>query len=147
MMNKTQYGALVSRRAARSPVLSNFLAAYLVGGGICLFGEALRVLYGMLGLATEEAGLLVTVSLIFLSVVLTAVGVYDRIARVAGAGTLVPVTGFANAVASPALDLGAEGRVLGVGAGIFTVAGPVLLFGTLAGSLFGVLYCLFGGVL
>lgn len=147
MMNKTQYGGLVSRRAARSPVLSNFLAAYLVGGGICLFGEALRVLYGVLGIAPEEAGLLATVSLILLSVTLTAVGVYDSIARVAGAGTLVPVTGFANAVASPALDLQAEGRVLGIGAGIFTVAGPVLLFGTLAGSLFGVLYCLFGGVL
>ena len=108
-MNKTQYGELVARRAARSPVLKNTLAAYLVGGGICLFGEALRQLYGLLGLLPKEAGLLVTVSLIFLSVTLTAVGVYDRIARVAGAGTLVPVTGFANAVASPALDLRAEG--------------------------------------
>lgn len=146
-MNKTQYGQLVSRRAARSPVMSNFFAAYLVGGGICLFGEALRQLYGLLGLAAEEAGLLVTVSLIFLSVALTSVGVYDRIARVAGAGTLVPVTGFANAVASPALDLQAEGRVLGIGAGIFTVAGPVLLFGTLAGSLYGLLYFVFGGML
>ncbi|MBO7293372.1 MAG: SpoVA/SpoVAEb family sporulation membrane protein [Clostridia bacterium] len=146
-MNKTQYGELVSRRAARSPVISNVIAAYLVGGGICLFGEALRQLFGLLGLAAEEAGLLVTVSLIFLSVTLTAVGVFDRIARVAGAGTLVPVTGFANAVASPALDLQAEGRVLGIGAGIFTVAGPVLLFGTLAGSLYGLLYFVFGGML
>ncbi|MBO7293551.1 MAG: SpoVA/SpoVAEb family sporulation membrane protein [Clostridia bacterium] len=147
MMKKTQYGQLVGRRAARSPVIMNTLAAYLVGGGICLFGEALRQLYGMLGLASAEAGLLVTVSLVFLSVALTAVGVYDRIARVAGAGTLVPVTGFANAVASPALDLQAERRVLGIGAGIFTVAGPVLLFGTLSGSLYGVLYLIFGGVL
>lgn len=146
-MNKTQYGALVFRRAARSFILWNTLAAYLVGGAICLFGEALRQLYEMAGLAAEEAGLLVTVSLILLSVVLTALGVYDRIARVAGGGTLVPVTGFANAVASPALDLQAEGRVTGIGAGIFSVAGPVLLFGTLAGSLYGVLFFVFGGVL
>lgn len=146
-MNKAQYKALAERRAGRSPVLGNTVAAYLVGGSICLFGEALGNLYGILGAGEEEGSLLVTVSLILLSVVATVFGVFDSIARVAGAGTLVPVTGFANAVASPALDLRAEGVVLGIGSGIFKVAGPVLLFATLAGSLYGLGYYLFGVLL
>ncbi len=146
-MNKDQYRALTERRADRSPVLPNTVAAYLVGGSICLFGEALKNLYQILGVDVERSVLLVTVTLIFLAVLATGLGVFDTLARVAGAGTLVPVTGFANAVASPALDLGAEGIVVGIGAGIFKVAGPVLLFATLAGSLFGLGYWLFGTVL
>ncbi len=143
-MNKKEYKKLTERRAGRSPVFSNTLAAYLVGGSICLFGEALRRLYLLLGAVEEDSFLLVTVSVIFLSVLATGLGVFDTVARVAGAGTLVPVSGFANAVSSPALDLVAEGPVLGVGAGIFKVAGPVLLFSVLAGSLYGLLYFLFG---
>ena len=146
-MNKEQYKALAERRAARSPVLSNTVAAYLVGGSICLFGEALGNLYQILGAAEKDVAPFVTVTLIFLAVVATGLGVFDRLARIAGAGTLVPVTGFANAVASPALDLGAEGVVVGIGAGIFKVAGPVLLFATLSGSLWGLVYWLFGTVL
>ena len=146
-MNKEQYKALAERRAARSPVLSNTVAAYLVGGSICLFGEALGNLYQILGAAEKDVPPFVTVTLIFLAVVATGLGVFDRLARIAGAGTLVPVTGFANAVASPALDLGAEGVVVGIGAGIFKVAGPVLLFATLSGSLWGLVYWLFGTVL
>ena len=146
-MNKEQYKALAERRADRSPVLKNTVAAYLVGGSICLFGEALGELYRLLGAEAEQSSLLVTVSLILLAVVGTGLGVFDTVARVAGAGTLVPVTGFANAVASSALDLGAEGIVVGIGAGIFKVAGPVLLFSTLAGTVFGLFYWLFGTVL
>lgn len=145
-MNVKQYGELVKRRAARSPVLKNTVAAYLTGGAICLFGEALRRAYLMLGAEEKSAPLLVTVTLIALAVLATGLGVFDTVARVAGAGTLVPVTGFANAVASSALDAKTEGPLLGIGAGIFTVAGPVLLFGTLAGTVYGVLYTVFGGL-
>lgn len=139
-MEKQEYAKLVKRRASRSPALKNCLAAFAVGGGICAFGQSLIALYMVLGLDPKTAGTLATVSLIFLSALLTGIGVFDRIARFAGAGTLVPVTGFANAVVSPAIDNKSEGLILGVGAKIFTVAGPVLLFGTLAGVLYGVVY-------
>ena len=139
-MEKQEYAKLVKRRAARSPALKNCLAAFAVGGGICAFGQCLIALYSLPGLDLKTAGTLATVSLIFLSALLTGIGVFDRIARFAGAGTLVPVTGFANAVVSPAIDNKSEGLILGVGAKIFTVAGPVLLFGTLAGVLYGVIY-------
>ena len=138
-MNKEEYGGLVARRAARSPLLKNLLAAFLSGGAICLLGEGLRLCYLRLGAEDETAGLLTTVSLILLSALATGLGVYDTVARVAGAGTLVPVTGFANAVVSPALDTRAEGLLVGVGSKIFTVAGPVLLFAVLSGAVYGVL--------
>ena len=139
-MEKQEYAKLVKRRASRSPALKNCLAAFAVGGGICASGQCLIALYTVLGSDPKTAGTLATVSLIFLSALLTGIGVFDRIARFAGAGTLVPVTGFANAVVSPAIDNKSEGLILGVGAKIFTVAGPVLLFGTLAGVLYGVVY-------
>jgi stage V sporulation protein AC len=113
----------------------------LIGGTICTVGELLSNLFLMLPFADAKvAGTLTSVSLIFLSVLSTALGFYDNIAKYAGAGTLVPITGFANAVVSPAIDCKAEGWVLGVGAKIFTVAGPVLLYGTLAGAVWGVIY-------
>ena len=139
-MEKQEYAKLVKRRAARSPALKNCLASFAVGGGICAFGQCLIALYQVFGLDTKTAGTLATVSHIFLAALLTGIGIFDRIARYAGAGTLVPVTGFANAVVSPAIDNKSEGLILGVGAKIFTVAGPVLLFGTLAGVLYGVVY-------
>jgi stage V sporulation protein AC len=92
------------------------------------------------GFSKDDAGLLAAVSLVFVAIFLTAIGVFDEIAKVAGAGTLVPITGFANAVVSPAIDSKSEGWVLGVGAKIFTVAGPVLLYGILAGAIYGVIY-------
>ena len=137
---RAAYGRYVAHRAARSPVARNCAAAFLVGGAISVLGQLLFALYRTLGASLEIAALLVSVSLVFLSVLLTALGVYDRIARFAGAGTLVPITGFANAVASPAIDTKSEGMILGVGAKTFTVAGPVLLYGTLAGALYGVVY-------
>ena len=139
-MNRQEYRRLAERRAARSPVARNCLAAFLVGGGISLFGEALKTTYLALGAEETTAATLVTVTLIFLSALASGLGVFDVLARVAGAGTLVPVTGFANAVVSPALDAKSEGCILGVGAKIFTVAGPVLLYGTLAGAVWGVIY-------
>ena len=138
-MNSKEYGRLVARRSHRSPVLKNTVCAFLVGGAICLFGEAIGMAARLLGADATTAPQIATISLILLSAVLTGVGVYDTVAMVAGAGTLVPVTGFANAVVSPALDSGSEGRVLGIGAKIFTVAGPVLLYAVLAGTAYGVI--------
>ena len=139
--DKEKYAAYANKRAGRSPVLKNLLFAFLIGGGICLLGEALFSLYVYLGLAEKTAGVTVTVSLIFLSALFTILGVFDRLARVAGAGTLLPVTGFANAVVSPAMDNKSEGFVMGVGAQMFIVAGPVLVYGTAAGVLLGIVLC------
>ena len=136
-----QYKKYAAAHAPKSPIVKDCLHAFLVGGSICAFAQGLSTLYGsLLGLIQSEAATLTSVTLILIAVVLTAIGVFDRIARFAGAGTLVPITGFANSVASPAIDSRAEGLVLGVGAKIFTVAGPVLLYGTLAGALYGVIY-------
>ena len=138
--DKEEYAALVKRKNPKSPLLKNLIAAFSVGGGICVMGEALGALYRAMGANEKDAALGVTVSLIFLSALLTALGVFDRIARFAGAGTLVPVTGFANSVVSPAMDNKSEGLVLGVGAKLFIVSGPVILFAVLAGAIYGVIY-------
>ncbi|MBQ7376924.1 MAG: stage V sporulation protein AC [Clostridia bacterium] len=144
-MDQKHYERRVAARAARSPVFKNCIAAFFFGGGICALGQGLSFLYRALGVPHRTAAALVTASLIFLAALLTGLGVFDKLARIAGAGTLVPVTGFANSVVSPALDTKNEGLVLGVGAKIFTVAGPVLLFGTLAGCIYGVIYAVFYG--
>lgn len=142
-MEKQEYGKLVKKRAARSPAIKNCIAAFWVGGAVCLVGQCLTSLWLYLGMNPKNAGTLTTITLVFIAALLTGLGVFDRIARYAGAGTLVPVTGFANAVVSPAIDNKSEGLILGVGGKIFTVAGPVLLFGTLAGTLYGVIYYFF----
>ena len=114
-----------------------------MGGSICCIGQGLLDIYGrVLELSEKDAGLLCSVTLVFVAALLTGVGIFDNIARHAGAGTLVPITGFANSVVSPAIDSKSEGLVLGVGAKIFTVAGPVLLYGTLAGAIYGLIYWL-----
>jgi stage V sporulation protein AC len=121
----------------------NCLWAFLIGGGICTVGQILRdVFQNLCSFSEETAGTLTSVTLILAAVILTALGVFDNLAKHAGAGTLVPITGFANSVVSPAIDSKSEGIILGVGAKIFTVAGPVLLYGTLAGFVYGVIYWL-----
>ncbi len=148
MSQKEEYEAKIKAIAPTSPLFKNCLFAFLFGGGICAFGETFRHLLMRIGLESSDAFVQVSVTLIFLSAVLTGLGIYDNIAKIAGAGTLVPVTGFANAVVSPAIDTKSEGWVLGVGAKIFTVAGPVLLYGVLAGTVYGLIYyavSLFGG--
>ena len=134
------YKKYASARAKKSPLAQNCLRAFLVGGGICLFAEVLHTLYEKCGMSEENSAALVSVTLIFLTALLTGLGIFDRIAKFAGAGTLVPITGFANAVAAPALDTRGEGFIPGVGAKIFSIAGPVILYGTAAGALYGVLY-------
>lgn len=144
-MNKKDYDKYVKSVSPKSPLIKDCLWAFFVGGGICVLGQGLLDLYkNFLSMDERDAGTLTAVSLVFLAAALTGAGIFDNIARHAGAGTLVPITGFANAVVSPAIDSRSEGLVLGVGAKIFTVAGPVLLYGTLSGTLYGVIYWVVG---
>ena len=139
-MDKETYKRFAKAHAPHSPIGRNCLCAFLTGGAICALGQGIKDVYmNVCQFGEQTAGTLTSVTLIFVAVILTAVGWFDRIAKVAGAGTLVPITGFANAVVSPAIDSHAEGLILGVGAKIFTVAGPVLLYGTLAGAIWGVI--------
>ena len=140
--NKEKYKKYAKSGAKRSPVLKNCFAAFWCGGLICGAAESLFQLFSLLGAKNEDASLAVCVSLIFCAALLTGLGVFDNIARYAGAGTLVPVTGFANSVVSPAIDTKSEGLILGVGAKIFTVAGPVILYAVLSGAIYGVIYYL-----
>lgn len=143
-MDKKQYKKYAKAHAPKSPIIKDCLRAFFVGGAICALGEGLLLVYtDLCKMGEENAAALTSVSLVFLSILLTAIGIYDNIAKFAGAGTLVPITGFANAVASPAIDSKAEGLILGVGAKIFTVAGPVLLYGTLSGAIYGVVYYIY----
>ena len=140
-MTKGTYKKYADARAPRSPLLRDCTRAFLVGGLICCIGQALTDTYTKLcGMEKQDAGTLTAATLVLAAAILTGLGVFDRIAKFAGAGTLVPITGFANAVVSPAIDAKSEGLLLGVGAKIFTVAGPVLLYGTLAGTAYGVIY-------
>ena len=140
-ISKQTYARFADAHAPRSPLGKDCLWAFLVGGTICTIGQILLDIFQKLCSFDEEvAGTLTSVSLILVAVILTALGIFDNIAKHAGAGTLVPITGFANAMVSPAIDSHAEGLILGVGAKIFTVAGPVLLYGTLAGFIYGIIY-------
>lgn len=140
-IEKKEYKKYADARAPKSPLLLDCVKAFCIGGLICAIGQGLLQIYrDGCKMSEEDSGALVSVTLIFVAIVLTAFGVFDKIARHAGAGTLVPITGFANSVVSPAIDSRAEGLILGVGAKIFTVAGPVLLYGTLAGAIYGVIY-------
>ena len=144
MKTKEEKKQLIEKYSPSSPVLKNCLFAFLVGGAVCLLGEAFLTGLVSLGIKNEDALPIVTSTLILLAAILTALGIFDRIAKRAGAGTLLPVTGFSNAVVSEAMDSASEGLVLGVGAKIFTVAGPVLLYGTVSGFIYGVVYWLIG---
>ena len=131
---------LISKHSPHSPLLKNCLLSFFFGGLVCVIGELLLTLYFNITLDKELSGILVTVSLIFIAALLTALGIFDKIGKIAGAGTLVPVTGFSNSVVSEAMDSRSEGMILGVGAKIFNVAGPVILYGICSGVLYGVIY-------
>ena len=143
-ISKKEYPKYADAHAPKSALLRDTMRAYLIGGLICAVAQGLTTLWKSLGMVKEDAGLLTSVILVGASALLTAIGVFDNIAKVAGGGTLVPITGFANSVVSAAIDSKNEGFVLGLGSGIFTVAGPVLLYGTAAGTLYGVIYWISG---
>lgn len=139
-MDKATYKKYTQETAKKSNLLLNVSKAFLVGGLICCLGEALLSLYKMLGISLENAKTLEILSLIFLSALLTGFGFFDNIAKHAGAGTLLPITGFANGVVAPAIDAKHEGFILGVGSKMFVIAGPVIVYGTIASILYGVVY-------
>ena len=140
-MDRNTYKRFADAHAPRSPLVRNCICAFLIGGLICAMGQGLKMIYlDVCGINPEDASTLTSISLVFLAALLSGLGIFDKVAKVAGAGTLVPITGFANAVVSPAIDSKSEGFILGVGAKIFTIAGPVLLYGILSGAIYGVIY-------
>ena len=143
-MTPKEYDALVRQLSPKSPIWKDTALAFLVGGGICVIGQLILNGWGALGLTKDDAATATSVTLVFLSVLATALGLYHRLARYAGAGTLVPITGFANAVASPAIDFRAEGLITGTAVRMFTVAGPVIVFGTAASAVYGLVLWLLG---
>ena len=138
--DKKKYNEMTKKASPPSPKLKDFVWAYIVGGAICVIGQLLNELYTAFDLPEKVVKMAVPVSIIFLAALLTGLGLFDKIARRAGAGTLVPITGFANAVVSPAIEFKNEGYILGVGAKIFTIAGPVIMYGTVASVIYGVIY-------
>ena len=140
-----QYNQMIQRSCKKSPLGKNMLWAFAVGGGICALGQGILVFWQMAGLNESDAGTAVSITLIALSALLTGLHVYEQLAKHAGAGTLVPITGFSNSVAAPALEFKSEGLVLGTAAKMFTIAGPVLVYGISASIVYGVVLAIFGG--
>lgn len=143
-ISNEEYGKLTKQRSNNSKMTRTIPMAFVVGGLICTLGEALLNIYAMAGLSRDDSAALTSMTLVFLSILLTGLEWYDRIAQHAGAGTLVPITGFANAVASPALDFKSEGYVLGLGAKMFVIAGPVIVYGISASVIYGIIYYVVG---
>ncbi len=143
-MDKKTYGEYVKARMPKSPLLKDCTLAFLSGGFICALAESLLHLYQYWKIPEETAKILVPVTLVFVAALLTGLGIFDDIAKYAGAGTLVPITGFANSVAAPAIENKSEGFIMGVGAKMFTIAGPVIVYGTLTSVVYGVIYWIVG---
>ena len=142
-MSNKDYDKFVQARAKKSPIVKNCVFAFLIGGAICTVGQAIMDGFLSLGLEKTDAGTATSVSLVALSALLTGLNLYNKLGRYGGAGTLVPITGFANAVVSPAIDFKTEGIVTGMAAKMFTVAGPVIVFGVTASVVYGVILMLF----
>ena len=143
MVTKKEYDQMSKKASPNSKSWINVPVAFLIGGLICTLGEAITNIFTSFGMEKEPAGTWTSIILVFLSALFTGFGIYEKLAKHAGAGTLVPITGFANAVVSPAIESKSEGFVLGVGAKIFTIAGPVILYGTAASVVYGLIYYFF----
>ena len=143
-ISNQEYGELAKKRSPNSKLYQTLPKAFIIGGFICTLGEGLLNLYSYLGVDEIQAAAITSMTLIFLSALLTGLEIYDRIAQHGGAGTLVPITGFANAVVSPAIDFKSEGYVLGLGAKMFVIAGPVIVYGLSASVVYGIIYYLYG---
>lgn len=139
-MSKKEYQNLAEKSADKSPILKDCIKAFLFGGAICAIGEVILELYKEWGNTFDMAAALTSVTLIGISALLTGLGLYDKIAKHAGAGTLVPITGFANSIVASALEFKSEGYILGMCAKMFAIAGPVIVYGTTASFIYGVIY-------
>ncbi len=144
MSVKSEYEKYSDGFAPKSKLAANMLKAFLIGGLICCVGQIVGDMWRYIGLSEENAAAAASVTMIFLGALLTALGVYDKIARAAGAGTLVPITGFANSIVSPAMEFRAEGFITGTAVKMFAIAGPVIVFGTAAGAVYGVILTVLG---
>lgn len=144
-MTGKEYNRYVARLAEKSPLGRDLLGAFCIGGLICVLGQLILNGYKALELPEQDAATATSVTLIFLSAVLTGLSLYDDIAKFAGAGTIVPITGFANAVVSPAIEFKAEGFVTGMAAKMFVIAGPVIVYGTAASVIYGLILAIFDG--
>ena len=142
-MSPQEYQAYVKGMQKKSPLLKDMALAFVIGGSICVVGQLIQTGWLML-LPRDDASSATSISLVFLSALFTGLNLYNKLARLGGAGSLVPITGFANAVVSPAIDFKSEGFVTGMAAKMFTVAGPVIVFGTLASAIYGVILLLLG---
>ncbi|NLZ45653.1 MAG: stage V sporulation protein AC [Clostridiales bacterium] len=141
-LTQEQYKKMYTNASNKTKSYITIPKAFIIGGLICTFGEALSQIYNKCGLSSKNTAMLVTITLIFLSALLTGLGLYSKLARHAGAGTLVPITGFANSVVSPAIEFKTEGYILGLGAKIFIICGPVILYGITASIIYGFIYWL-----
>lgn len=139
-----EYDEMTKKASPPSPKVMDIVKAFLIGGLICLIGQALNALYTMAGLSEKEVKAAVPITLIVLTAILTGIGVFDKIAKHAGAGTVVPITGFANSIVSPAMEFQSEGHILGTGAKLFTIAGPVIAYGCSAAVIYGLIIYIFG---
>ena len=139
-MTEREYGRLVKEMSPKSPLKKDIIKSFVVGGLICLLGQAAMNLYMSFGIEKQDASTAASMTLVAFSALLTGLSLYDNIAKHAGAGTLVPITGFANAVAAPAVEFKTEGFILGVGAKMFTIAGPVIVYGVSASVVYGLIY-------
>ena len=137
MVSKQEYEGMVKAASPSSKTFGNCVKAFFVGGLICIFGQSLYDFFAHIGVAQENVGTWVAITLIFVAVLLTGLGVFDNIVNFAGAGAAVPITGFANAMAAPAIEFKKEGHILGVGAKMFIIAGPVIVYGTVASMVVG----------
>lgn len=142
-MTNKEYAAYVKAKAPKSPLLKDCIFAFLIGGLICIGGQALTDFFMAQGLDKDSAGTATSISLVFISALLTGLNLYNSLGRFAGAGTLVPITGFANSVVSPAIDFKSEGLITGMATKMFVVAGPVIVFGTAASVVYGAIYYFF----
>ena len=141
-MSKREYGQYVKEMSPKSPLWKDVLMAFLIGGAICVVGQAVMNGWSAAGLNQEDAGTATSCTMVLLSALLTGLNLYNSLARFGGAGTLVPITGFANSVVSPAIDFKSEGFVTGMAAKMFVIAGPVIVFGTLASVIYGIVLML-----
>ena len=139
-ISNKQYDEMVKKASPNSPIVLDCIKAFLIGGAICCFGQLMFYIFRKSGMSLDESRSMVSIALIIITAILTGIGVFDKIAKHAGAGTIVPITGFANSVVSPAMEFKSEGFIMGTGASIFKVAGPVILYGTTAASLYGLIY-------
>ena len=141
-ISNSDYSKMTDKASPNSPIIKNCIKAFIFGGGICVLAQLLNFLFERLGLNEDGIKLATPCIIIILTAFLTGIGVYDKIARHAGAGTIVPITGFANAVVSPALEFRHEGYILGTAAQMFTIAGPVIVYGTATSVVYGFIYYL-----